>query len=104
MMTTKKEIEAKMARVKELNRTIEDCSEEKEKLMESIALLVAKYKIGQRVEYRSRGVFEITDIRSGGFAGSVRYFGRKVLKGGGLHSLETELWAFDQVRDIRPLS
>ncbi len=94
-------IEAMKDRVYALNRMSAAIHEERSALEKKIAEALAVWKLGQRVPYRDRSEYEITNIKPGYSVGSVKYFGRKVLKSGKLHANTTELWFYDAGRDIK---
>ena len=96
-------VETMKARIDELNRMSAAIHEERSAIKQRLAELLATWKPGQRVLYRDRGEHEITAVRPGYRVGSVKYFGRKVLKSGALHANETEMWTYEEGRDFKPV-
>lgn len=98
------DVDEAKARILKLQQTEREVRQEIDALLLRVAHAVAMFKIGQRVMYRNAGEFEITRIELKDTAGEVRYYGRKVLKAGGLHANERELWSYNTARDLRPVS
>jgi hypothetical protein len=97
-------IEAMKARVYELNRMSAAIHDERSALERRLAEQLATWKPGQRVLYRDRGEYEITEIKPGYGVGSVKYFGRKVLKSGALHANTTEIRTYNEGRDFKAVA
>ena len=97
----KPEVDDMIKRAEGLKARIEQDKKELEALKQRIAEAIARFKPGQRVLYRNQDEYEISSVRPGYDFSSVSYYGRKILKAGGLHKNEQSLWESFRGNDLK---
>jgi hypothetical protein len=82
------QVNALIQEQEKLRASIRDLKKKDDEISSQIANLCAELKIGQRVWDYGRHLVEITGV-SLVYRTTVRYSGRRVLKSGALHKIET---------------